>query len=371
MMKHPTILAVCLLALPLTGCFDIPYSETAWNESESEPAETDVTTAAAPKRSAEELNSLADEIIEQLQKYNDEDSERSDQPELSAEDETELIYAPEGDGIGITEYIPMPSPDVSEPLIVPDEIDGLPVTSVAEYGFTNSDYAHRIILPDSVTQYGKYAFSGSSVTEFSTRAEEIVMDSYCFKDCTKLGHIIFPDIPVKLGEYCFENSAASDISSTGCQLEAESYCFTEMPKLENVSLGGDIQLGEYCFEGCPVLENVLLSGGIISLDDYAFMKSAVTSLTITECTGGTIGEYCFSECYRLANIIIEEGITEIGDYAFTDCRLLENIILPESLQAIGDNAFSSCSSSVTFEVKKDSYAEQFCIEHEYDYFALP
>lgn len=374
------IILLCALPLPLllTGCsLESSYPLLEESSAIEEAEETDVTTART--RSEEEINSLVDEIIKQKNDYDynynfdfsdDDPAESEDDLEFSfASDEPELLYAPAENGIEIMEYIPMPDSDGHSPLIVPDKIDGQPVTAVADYGFTNADYAHRIQLPDTIKQYGDYAFSGSSVTSFSPIADEIIMSDYCFADCTQLANIILPDTPVTLGEYCFENSAAADISGTDCKLTADSYCFQKMPKLENIALTGDIQLGEYCFDDCPVLSNVLL-GGSLKLADYAFMRSAVSSLTITECTDGTIGENCFSDCYRLEHILIEEGITEIGDYAFEECPALQSVILPESLTTIGDYAFSECSSDLMFEVPAGSYAEQFCEEHQFHYHAV-
>ena len=372
-MKHiritAAILPFCLLMLTACTMPDIGRMIYGPEETgESEPEQTE-TSAAAESRSAEEINSIAEDILGQLRDYFS-DGQESSGPVKRDTIGTALRYEQTADGIEIKDYQPEtePAPD-SNVLQIPEIIDGQPVVAVGESGFSHSDYAHLIALPKTVTHFRDYAFHSSSVTSFMHDAEVIEMGDYCFKDCTKLETILIPDSPFRIGEYCFDNSGAGDVTGTDCQMKADDYCFTDMPKLKYVTLTGDVSLGEYCFQNCPVLSNVLFSDGTIEIGDYSFRQSALNDLMIGKGSGGRIGDYCFMDCYRLDIVSIEEGITEIGSYAFSNCHNLTHVSLPESLESIGSHAFSDCSSGLIFIVPAGSFAEQFCKENEYSYFA--
>lgn len=369
--KQPILTAALVCALSLTGCSFESFLRLAEDYPEEETARTDESgaeTSAAETRSAEEINSLADDILGRFRDRFRSDPDGSDVPQQTDSQQEGFVTEPaESGGLAVCGYEPAPNPFSDEMLIVPEEINGQKVTAVGESGFSGADYAHLVLLPETVTYFGEYAFKGSSVTEFSHRAGEIVMADYCFKDCPQLSHIIFRENPVTLGEYCFDNSGAGDISGMHCRLDADSYCFTDMPKLEHVVLDGDITLGEYCFENCPLLSEVVLGEGTIELGNYSFMKSALNDLVIRENAGGSIGEYCFMECWRLEDIIMEEGITEIGDYAFSSCRNLSLVMLPASIEKIGSHAFSDCGLDIMFQVPADSAAEAFCKEQGFEY----
>ena len=77
---------------------------------------------------------------------------------------------------------------------------------------------------------------------------------------------------------------------------------------------------------------------VISIEDWAFGKSYITSITIPNSIT-TIGEYAFFECQELRSITIPQGVTTIGESAFEDCRWLRTISIPNSIISIGEKAF--------------------------------
>lgn len=356
MMKHKRCIACLLAAMPLTACSPDGFRGFTETEYSEEIAEESGVSEEASEPTAEELYSMVDDLFakreERLERENS----------ASEHGEPELQYLITEDGAELLGYDPEPDPASEETIMLPDELEEQPVTAVGKYGFSGADYAHRLVLPNTVTRFGEYAFKGSSVTSLTLRADGITMADYAFKDCVKLGALTLMGGSVSMGEYCFDNSGIVNLVSSGTALTLDSYCFTDMPKLEMVTLSGDTVIGEYGFQNCPVLSSVTLTDGSFTIMDYAFDDSALENLVIGECAGGTIGEYCFMDCFRLENVLIEEGITEIGSYSFSGCRRLESVILPASVTKIGGGCFADCSGLVLM-APEGSYAQQYAEEH--------
>ena len=79
-------------------------------------------------------------------------------------DLTDLTFSSDGSQITITDCLDTASGD----LVVPNLIDGLPVTAVANHAFQSCNQLTSIVLPNTVTSIGSYAFFNcDSMTSFT------------------------------------------------------------------------------------------------------------------------------------------------------------------------------------------------------------
>lgn len=176
--------------------------------------------------------------------------------------------------------------------------------------------------------------------------------------------------------------------------ESNSYVFTK-EGLNTVEfyLLDKTYIPENMFERISPLKQITLSESIISIENDAFFKSGLTSITIPKSVqnikdgvfyldyletiileegneyyykennciienstnklikGFTdsiipqstiiIGKYAFSRC-DFTSIIIPETVTIIEDHAFNGCFSLESITIPKAVTTLGDGAFSNC-----------------------------
>ena len=173
-------------------------------------------------------------------------------------------------------------------VVVPSEIDGLPVTCIGEYAFEYSSITN-ITIPNSVTNIGDYAFY----------------------DCHNLASITIPNSVTSIGNYAF----------------AADYYYATSP-LTNITFGTNVNsIGANAFQYCTSLTSVTIPHGITS-----------------------IGANTFSWCVSLTNIIIPNSVTNIGDYAFDFCDSLTSILIPSSINSIGEDPFQDCSSLTAITV---------------------
>ncbi len=67
----------------------------------------------------------------------------------------------------------------------------------------------------------------------------------------------------------------------------------------------------------------------------------------------------FAGCISLREVELGEGVASIGAQAFGVCPSLHRVSLPASLSTIADDAFQD-DCGATFQVPRDSFAEQYC-----------
>jgi fibronectin type 3 domain-containing protein len=92
-------------------------------------------------------------------------------------------------------------------LVIPAAIDGLPVTTIAEYAFAWCEDLTNIIIPDSVTTIEESAFEGcASLTSITIPASVKTIDSYAFSFCTELTDVLLESNGTSVAEDAFKGS---------------------------------------------------------------------------------------------------------------------------------------------------------------------
>lgn len=148
-----------------------------------------------------------------------------------------------------------------EYIIIPSEIDGVPVTEIRDNAFYECRTLKQIILPDSIKKIGHHCFYECSALEGIELPEyvsEIGMG--CFSECSSLSYATIPDSLKILPDSCFRNcNSLTDIIIPQNITEIEKFCFSGCTSLSDVSLSGRItQIGDYAFFMCDSLKNLYI-----------------------------------------------------------------------------------------------------------------
>ena len=293
----------------------------------------------------------------------------------AAEGETEtgenLYYMVTAEG----EIIITGSPDQEE-IMVPGEIDGMPVVGIAENAFLNRNDIKKVTIRSRVRYVGEYAFAGCESLKAVTLEnglqyigkgaffgdgilEEILIpDSVAFigensfGDCTELGTITFPKT-AHVDDYAFEGSRWQELrDGSGFQIRGSCLISArgneggtlEIPygvtrTVDNPSVNGyvDAVVGQYMVWGDNIqYEEIILPDTVVRLGQGSFNRTEIDRIILPSSLR-EIGTFAFHWAI-LDEVILSEGLEIIEDWAFSGSSLIQ-VKLPDTLEIIGRGAF--------------------------------
>lgn len=145
-------------------------------------------------------------------------------------------------------------------IIVPDEIDSVPVKVIGEHAFAGLSNVTSITLPDGVTEIGKQAFTMcSGLTSVNIPSGVKELGDEAFLNCTSLTEITLSENLASIGIRAF----------FGCS------------KLEEITIPDSVTyLGKQAFDSCTSLSSANIPKGITVLEDMVFNGCAIKELIV-------------------------------------------------------------------------------------------
>ena len=237
---------------------------------------------------------------------------------------------------------------------IPGTINGLTVTGIGFEAFYDHSSIINVLIPDSVTNIGAFAFFGTSLTNVSISSSVASIGQEAFTWCFNLTAITVDT----------QNAFYSSVN--GVLFDKPSATLLECP---------DGLKGSY-----------MILNGVTGIGPDAFQGCGLTGITIPNSVSN-IGEGAFNQCFNLANARIPESVTNIGYAAFFLCTSLTAIMvdsqnsfyssvngalfdkkqttlveypggsgksyaIPDGVTSIGENAFSGCTSLISVTIPR-------------------
>ncbi len=249
-------------------------------------------------------------------------------------------------------------------------------TNISSDAFYNCRNLKSVIIPNSITTIGNYAFQYCS--ELTIYAEPTCQpDGWSSNwNCTDMHASQETRFPVFWSvelymdgqgiQYALlENNVAHAISCSGTMTSVQ------IPKTINESIVTNIG---FIFLDCAELISITLPSGITSIGSSAFRNcSSLTSITVDENNtnyksidgnlytkdGTTLIQYAIGKID--ASFTIPDSVTSIGDAAFLGCSSLTSITIPDSVTSIGKDAFSACTNLIQIE-NGVSYVDKWVVD---------
>ena len=256
--------------------------------------------------------------------------------------------------------------DIPKDLVIPDEVDGIKVTSIADFAFYSKRKLRSVSIPESVEHIGNYAFCSCTNLEnvsFGQSSNLKSFGGYAFNMC-KLSQITIPDSTENIGAGAFSVNPLVSVVIPYSVTNIGDEAFYLCKNLERISIPGSVTtIGIAAFWYCEKLETITIAssnsyyysvdGMILSKDGTVLHScpSAKGNVTIPESVI-RIEDLAFADCRQLERIEFESDnrLEIIGYRSFNDCFKLSAIELPKTLRSIGTIAFASCKSLTSISI---------------------
>lgn len=240
--------------------------------------------------------------------------------------ESDFTYTISDNSVTITGYT-----GKDTDVIIPDTIEGHPVTKIGENAFKNKFKIPSITIPDSVTSIGSSAFQGcNALTSIVIPAGVTVLEKNLLEHCVNLSSVTLPNNLTCIKDFALANCVS----------------------LAQIDLPASLQTIEKgAFYYCSGLTKIKIPSGITSINENTFYSCKnLKVLTFDESSQlKRIDQQAFNSCSELTEVIFPEGLETIGDDAFASCSGLTSITIPSTVTKIGDAAFYSCRALATIK----------------------
>ena len=252
---------------------------------------------------------------------------------------------------------------VTGEIIIPNS-----VVSIGEYAFRDCKSLSSVTIPNSVTSIGASAFSSCSsltsvhITDLAAwfgisfrgnASNPLYYAHNLYLKGELIKELVIPNSVTNIGQYAFEGcSSLTSITIHNSVISIGRNAFSYCSGLMSVTIPNSVtSIGKDAFYRCSSLTSITIPNSVTSIGDYTFAEcESLTSITIPNSVI-SIGSWAFYICKSLTFITIPNSVTSIGEEAFALCFKLTSITIPNSVTSIGKGAFRSCDAltSVTIE----------------------
>jgi hypothetical protein len=241
---------------------------------------------------------------------------------------------------------------------IPSTTNGLPVVAIGANALQRQSNLTDVIIPDSITNIGQYAFYGCTNlinATIGTNATSIA--PFAFYYCLNLkainvaprnpfystvNGVLFDKNQTLLIQYPIGLSGSYTVPASVTNIG--DYAFDYSPGLTGIILtNGLTSIGMYVFDNCISLTSVSIPASVTTIGDYAFDYCPFTRITLTNGLNG-IGQGVFAECTNLTSLVIPGTVTNIGMSLCYGCTALTTAAIAGNGSSIGDDAFSDCAT---------------------------
>ena len=226
---------------------------------------------------------------------------------------------------------------------------------IPDNAFENKKSLYYFAFPEKITQIGRAAFNGSSISGALVIPDDVKYiwnDAFCSTNISSL--VLAPGVEI-IGNRVFTN--CSSLSGTLTLPEVLKYiggsAFSECGFTGNLVLPNSLEyIGSRAFYdagrfvgGLRIPDNI----NILYNDTFWGFERSPFNGTLDLNNVVMLGEDCFLQCGFQGNLVIPEGVTELPQWCFRHTKF-SSVTLPSTLKVVGEGAFSAPARSLSSPV---------------------
>lgn len=230
-------------------------------------------------------------------------------------------------------------------IVIPDTIEGYPVTIIGEEAFVNTTGITKVTVPKHLEVIADFAFRYSGVTEIVIPDSVTSLGFCAFDECWRLKEVTVGTGITKIAAQTFHCCEQLEIVTLHNGItEIGQNAFKECYALKSIDLPASLQtIGGSAFNKCTSLTSVVIPDGVTIVSRFAFSDCSSLTEVVLPRWLTVIEDYAFRKC-RFTQVQIPDLVTAIGEKAFGECTELTEITLPSVLTTVGPDAFEKCDS---------------------------
>lgn len=206
-----------------------------------------------------------------------------------------------------------------------------------------------LVIDEAYTTIGSGAFAGAAVTSLTITNPSTVIGDYAFAGCEGLKTVTFPATSgLTVGKHAFHyTSALTTLNHLDAVMTVGDYAFSGSG-ITSVTVGSHATYGEGVFFRSKLETVTIGEGTVFGLGCFQHCTS-LTTVNMPAGGGVHFGSACFANDTKLSVIDLSKIDRFLEDETFYGCSSLTSANLA-NVEVIGKYAFSDCSSLYTVKV---------------------
>lgn len=223
----------------------------------------------------------------------------------SPKTESKLEYKIVNNEVIITKYTD--STQKTE-IIVPDEIEGFPVTEIADFSLFNCESLKKIYIGKNVSKIGEWSMTNNQ------RLEQFVVDDSNEYFCSVDGVLY-----------------SKDMKTIIYYPPARNIKFDKYGEAQNTTqyeiADGVETVRTKAFYKCYYVDSITIPNSVKYIEEKAFHRSSSLTEIKLPLSLTFIGKDAFAYCDKLEKATIPESVKEIDEYAFFNCSNMKELVM--------------------------------------------